>query len=79
MAYEFVEAFSSVVPSIRISKLLAVVGVCLDLLWRIVTGNFIGPAYIDILASLLVGYYLGKRPKNVMTEKDKKSLWTRLS
>jgi membrane associated rhomboid family serine protease len=78
LAYEFVEAFSSVVPSVRISQVLAAAGIIVDAAWRIVTRNFAHPSFVDLPAALLVGYYLGKRPK---TPKDrgKKSRWIRLS
>ncbi len=79
MAYEFVEAFSSVLPRVRVSQILAVAGILLDLLWRLITGNFFNPSYVDILAALLVGYYLGKRPRIIKSDNDKKSNWTRLS
>ena len=79
MAYEFVEAFSSVVPSVRISKILAILGIIVDVVWRIVSHNFFHPSFIDALAALLVGYYLGKRPKTARSERDKKSKWIRLS
>ncbi|HMK82825.1 MAG TPA: hypothetical protein VK503_03845 [Candidatus Bathyarchaeia archaeon] len=79
MAYEFVEAFSSVLPRVRVSQILAVAGILLDLLWRLITGNFFNPSYVDILAALLIGYYLGKRPRIIKPDKDKKSNWTRLS
>lgn len=79
MAYEFVEAFSSVLPRVRISQILAVAGILVDLLWRLITRNFFHPSYVDILAALLIGYYLGKRPRVIKSEKDKKSNWTRLS
>jgi len=50
-----------------------------DLLVRIVTGNFFGPNYADILAALLVGYYFGKRPRISRSDQEKKSKWVRLS
>ena len=78
LAYEFVEAFSSVVPQVRVSQVLAITGVVLDVLWRLVTWNPLGPAYVDILAALLIGYYLGKRPRGPKSEKQKSS-WIRLS
>lgn len=79
MAYEFVEAFSSVVPRVRVSQILAVLGVVLDILWRIVTRNFANPSFVDIPAALLIGYYVGKRPKGQRTDSEKKSKWTRIS
>jgi hypothetical protein len=78
MAYEFVEAFSSVFPRIRVSQILALVGIILDLIWRIMTRNFLNPSFIDILAALTVGFYLGKRPA-LKSEQAKKSKWIRLS
>jgi hypothetical protein len=79
LAYEFVEAFSSVPPRIRITQILAVLGVLLDIGWRIVTRNFAHPSFIDLPAALLVGFYLGKKPKSQRTEQERKSKWTRLS
>jgi len=78
LAYEFVEAFSSVPPRIRITQILAVLGVLLDIVWRILSRNFTHPSFVDIVAALLVGFYLGKRPKSPRTD-QKKSKWTRLS
>ncbi|MGA2783907.1 MAG: hypothetical protein ABSF09_04345 [Candidatus Bathyarchaeia archaeon] len=65
--------------AVGISPILAVAGILLDLLWRLITGNFFHPSYVDVLAALLVGYYLGKRPRIIKSEKDKKSNWIRLS
>lgn len=79
MAYEFVEAFSSVFPRVRISQILVVLGILVDLVWRIVTRNFLHPSFVDILAALLVGFYLGKRPSYPKTDQAKKSRWIRLS
>jgi len=79
LAYEFVEAFSSVVPSVRISQVLAILGIIVDIGWRVASHNFAHPSFIDIPAALLVGYYVGKRPKIPKTERDKKSKWIRLS
>ena len=72
MSYEFVEAFSSVLPRVRVSQILAVAGILLDLLWRLITRNFIYPSFVDILAALLVGYYLGKRPTVIKPDIDRK-------
>jgi len=80
MAYEFVEAFSSVVPQVRISKIAAVIGIILDVLWRLFTRNYFHPAFVDVIPAALIGYYLGRRPKNLKSgKKDEKSKWTRLS
>jgi hypothetical protein len=79
LAYEFVEAFSSVVPSVRVSQLLAILGLVVDLAWRVVSRNFTHPSFIDIPASLLVGYYVGKKPTLPKADRDKKSGWIRLS
>jgi uncharacterized membrane protein len=79
LAYEFVEAFSSVVPSVRISQILAILGIIVDITWRVISRNFTQPSFVDILASLLVGYYIGKRPKVGRSDRDKKSKWIRLS
>jgi hypothetical protein len=79
LAYEFVEAFSSVVPRIRITQILAILGILVDLAWRLASHNFIHPSFIDIPAALLVGLYLGKRPKVSRTDQEKKSRWIRLS
>ena len=79
MAYEFVEAFSSVPPRIRISQILAFLGILLDVGWRIANHNLTHPSFIDIIAALLVGFYLGKKPKTSRDEQEKKSKWTRLS
>ena len=78
MAYEFVEAFSSVVPRVRVTQLLAVFGILLDIGWRIVSHNFTHPSFVDIPAALLIGYYVGKRPK-VQRAGPEKSKWIRLS
>jgi hypothetical protein len=58
---------------------LAVLGVAVDLVWRIVSRNFIHPSFIDIPAALLIGYYVGKRPSVPKRDRDKKSKWIRLS
>ncbi len=79
MAYEFVEAFSSVVPRVRTSQILAALGIIVDLVWRIMTRNFLQPSFVDILAALLVGFYLGKRPSSPKSDQAKKSKWIRLS
>jgi hypothetical protein len=79
MAYEFVEAFSSVVPRVRISKILAALSVFVDLVWRIATCNFLQPSFIDIPAALLNGFYLGRRPPAPKSDQAKKSKWMRLS
>jgi membrane associated rhomboid family serine protease len=79
LAYEFVEAFSSVFPKIRISQILAILGILMDLAWRLVSHNFVHPSFIEIPAALLVGFYLGKRPKVVRTDEGEKSKWIRLS
>jgi len=79
LAYEFVEAFSSVVPQVRVSQILAVIGIILDILWRVATRNYFHPSFADVLPAILVGYYLGKRPKAIKSDKDKKSDWKRLS
>lgn len=79
LAYEFVEAFSSVFPKIRITQILAVLGILVDLAWRVASRNFVHPSFIDIPAALLVGLYLGKRPRAVRTDQEKKSRWIRLS
>lgn len=79
MAYEFVEAFSSVFPKIRFTQILAVLGIVVDLAWRLASRNFVHPSFIDIPAALLVGFYLGKRPKVARTDQEKRSRWIRLS
>jgi len=79
LAYEFVEAFSSVFPKIRITQILAILGMLMDLAWRLASHNFVHSSFIDIPAALLVGFYLGKRPKVGRTVEDKKSKWIRLS
>jgi steroid 5-alpha reductase family enzyme len=79
LAYEFVEAFSSVVPSVRVSQLLAILGVIVDITWWAVSRNFMHASFIDIPAAILVGYYAGKRPKTAKSDREKKSKWIRLS
>ena len=79
MAYEFVEAFSSVFPKVRITQILAGLGILLDIAWRLSKGNFFHPSFIDIPAALLVGFYLGKRPRIGKLGGEKKSRWIRLS
>ncbi len=79
MAYEFVEAFSSVPPKIRVTQILVILGIVIDIAWRVATRNFAHPSFIDIPAALLVGLYLGRRPKQARQQDDKKSGWTRIS
>ena len=79
MAYEFVEAFSSVVPQVRVSQIAAVLGLILDALWRVATKNYFHPSFVDIVPAVLIGYYVGKRPRIAKSDKDKKSKWNRLS
>ena len=79
MAYEFVEAFSSVPPRVRTTQILMVLGILLDLIWRVASHNFTHASFVDIPAALLVGFYLGKRPKVNKTDQEEKSRWTRLS
>ena len=79
LAYEFVEAFSSVVPRVRVSQILAILAILVDAAWRIASRNFTHPSFIDVPMALLVGYYVGKRPKISKSERDKKSRWIRLS
>jgi hypothetical protein len=79
MAYEFVEAFSSVPPRIRITQIIAILGILADIVWRLVTGNFSHPSFVDIPAAVLLGFYLGKRPRNTKRDEAKKSKWIRLS
>ncbi len=79
MAYEFVEAFSSVPPKVRVTQILMILGIVIDIAWRLVTRNFVHPSFIDIPAALLVGLYLGKRPKQAKEQGEKKSGWTRIS
>lgn len=79
MAYEFVEAFSSVFPKVRITQIFAVLGILLDIVWRISSRNFIHPSFVDVPAALLIGFYLGKRPRGPRTDQEKKSRWIRLS
>jgi len=43
MAYEFVEAFSSVPPRIRVTQILAIVAILADISWRLATRNLISP------------------------------------
>ena len=79
MAYEFVEAFSSVMPRVRITQILAALGILVDLAWRVAVSNFFGPAFVDIPAALLVGFYFGKRPSKPRTQAQERSKWIRLS
>ena len=79
LAYEFVEAFSSVVPSVRVSQILAVVGILIDLGWRIASRNLTHPSFVDVLPALLIGYYAGKRPRVPKSGREKKARWIRLS
>ena len=79
MAYEVVEAFSSVVPQVRISQIAATLGLILDVIWRVATKNYFHPSFVDVIPAALIGYYVGKRPKTAKSDKDKKSNWTRLS
>ena len=78
MAYEFVEAFSSVFPKIRITQILAFLAILVDLVWRLASRNFVHPSFVDIPTALQVGFYLGKRPRSLKTD-EKKSRWIRLS
>ena len=77
MAYEFVEAFSSVPPRIRITQIILIVGIMVDIAWRIATWNLLRPSFVDIPAGVLVGFYLGKRPQTSKSG-QKKSNWIRL-
>jgi hypothetical protein len=79
LAYELVEAFSSVPPRIRISQIIAALLILIDLVWRIVTRNFTRPSFVDIPTALAVGFYFGKRPKTSKSNERKKSKWIRLS
>ncbi len=79
MAYEFVEAFSSVPPRIRVTQILMLLGILVDLVWRVATRNFAHPSFVDIPAALLVGFYFGKRPKKAKADEGKKSKWIRIS
>ncbi len=79
MAYEFVEAFSSVPPRVRVTQILMALGILVDLVWRVAKLNFIHSSFIDIPAALLIGLYLGKRPKKDRADEEKKSKWTRIS
>jgi hypothetical protein len=79
LAYEFVEAFSSVVPRVRVTQILAVLGIVVDIGWRVATRNLTHPSFIDVPVALLIGYYFGKRPKEQRSEQEKKSKWIRLS
>jgi len=78
LAYEFVEAFSSVPPRIRITQIVAILGILVDMVWRLATRSFSQPSFIDIPAAILVGFYLGKRPKTTKPE-ETKTKWVRLS
>jgi 4-amino-4-deoxy-L-arabinose transferase-like glycosyltransferase len=73
VAYEFVEAFSSVVPQVRISQIAAVIGILMDVMWRISTRNYLHPSFVDIVPAALIGYYLGKRQKSPKSGKSEKS------
>jgi hypothetical protein len=78
MAYEFVEAFSSVPPRIRVTQILAIVAILADISWRLATRNLISPSFVDVPAALILGFYFGKRPQT-KSDRTKKSKWTRLS
>jgi hypothetical protein len=78
MAYEFVEAFSSVPPRIRVTQILAIVAILSDISWRLATRNLISPSFVDIPVALILGFYFGKRPQ-AKSDRTKKSKWTRLS
>lgn len=79
LAYEFVEAFSSVFPKIRITQILAVLGILMDLAWRVASRNLAHASFVDIAAALLVGFYFGRRPRGPRLDQEKKSRWIRLS
>jgi hypothetical protein len=79
LAYEFVEAFSSVPPRIRITQILAILGIIVDIAWRIATVNYIHPSFVDIPVALLVGFYFEKTPKANKSDQGRKSKWIRLS
>jgi hypothetical protein len=78
MAYEFVEAFTSVPPRIRATQILAIVAILADISWRLATRNLISPSFVDVPAALILGFYFGKRPQT-KSNRTKKSKWTRLS
>jgi hypothetical protein len=79
MAYEFVEAFSSVPPRIRVTQIVAIVAILADISWRISTRNLISPSFVDVPAALVLGFYFGKRPQSNKSDRAKKSRWIRLS
>jgi hypothetical protein len=79
MAYEFVEAFTSVPPRIRATQILAIVAILADISWRLATRNLISPSFVDIPAALILGFYFGKRPQTKKSYRTKKPKWTRLS
>jgi hypothetical protein len=78
MAYEFVEAFSSVPPRIRITQIIMILGILADAVWRIATWNFLRPSFVDVPVAVLVGFYFGKRPQTSRSVQAKKSNWIRL-
>jgi hypothetical protein len=63
----------------RISQILAILGILLDIAWRLVTWNLFHPSFVDLPAAHLVGFYLGKRPQTSKPDDGKKSKWIRLS
>ncbi|HUK27768.1 MAG TPA: hypothetical protein VLV31_05030 [Candidatus Acidoferrales bacterium] len=48
-------------------------GIVVDLAWRVLSRNFFQPSFVDILPALLIGFYLGKKPKSTKPDQDKKS------
>jgi hypothetical protein len=79
MAFEFVEAFSSVLPRVRVSQILAILALLTDITWRFVTGSLVHPSFVDIPAAVLIGFFLGRRPQTGKPVETKKSKWIRLS
>jgi len=79
LAHEFVEAFSSVPPRIRISQVIAVLAVLIDFGWRFAMRNFIHPSFIDIPAGSWLASTSENGPKKSGPMKTKKSKWIRLS
>ncbi len=66
-------------PRIRVTQILMLLGILVDLVWRVATRNFAHPSFVDIPATRLVGFYFGKRPKKAKADEGKKSKWIRIS
>ena len=71
MAYEFVEAFSSVPPKIRISQIIAILALLGDIAYRFASGNLFHPSFVDIPACPIDRVLSGETTKCQQADADK--------